>query len=123
MSIFGKTLSGIGNKIGQAFTQNYGKVRNFAVNAAQTAHKGIAEVRKFGGIADNALGTAQRVIDVGRGIPIIGAAASLLGSGVAQARNLVKLGNTGVDGLEKGLNAAEGVANAFDNARNKLKRP
>ena len=117
MTLFGKAISGVGNKLGH-FGKNlgatYGKTRSIAMEVGQAAHKGLDMAHNLANQADTILGKAQNIVDKGRGIPIIGTAASLLGGGIAQARNVVKIGNKGVEGLEKTLKATEGYANAVD---------
>ena len=121
MTIFGKTIAGFANKIGKtASNLDYGKVRHIAIDAGKIADKGLSAIKSAGKSTENVLGTAQKFVDSARGIPIIGAGASLLGGGLAQARNVVSLGNQGVSGLEKVVGAAKQVANNVDKQANPL---
>ena len=121
MTIFGKTISGFANKFGNSIGKlDYGKIRHIAMDAGKFADKGLGILHSVGKTADSVLGTAQKYADMGRGIPVIGTAASLVGGGLAQARNVVRLGNRGVEGLEKVVKEVKNVSNGVDRQVNPM---
>ncbi len=109
----------LANKIG-AFAKrigsktSYGALRQIGNKVAKSLHTGIDEAIDIGGKASHILGKAREVTDKLRGVPLIGTAATVVGGGISQVKNVLDLGRKGVKGLEKVVKHSEAVGKVVD---------
>ena len=112
MGLLGKKIGDFSRKLGQK--TSYGAIKQFGNKVAKSLHSGIEEAEVIGGKASHILGKVRDVTDGLRGVPVIGTAATIVGGGISQAKNILDMGKKGVKGLEKAVKHSEAIGNVVD---------
>ena len=112
MGILGKKIGEFTKKLGSKTT--YGALKQFGNKVAKSLHSGIDDAVDIGSKVSNVLGKVQNVADGLRGVPIIGSAATIVGGGISQVKNVIDMGRKGVKGLEKAVKHTEAIGNVID---------
>lgn len=113
-------MSLLGKKVGEFASKklgvktSYGSLKQFGNKLARTLHSGLDEAGEIGGKVSHVLGKAREVTDGLRGMPVVGAAATIVGGGLSQVKNVVDMGRVGVKGLEKAVKHSEAIGNVID---------
>ncbi len=112
MGILAKKFGEFTKKIGSK--TSYGALRQFGNKVARSIHSGLDDADSIGGQISHVLGKVRDVADGLRGVPIVGSAATIVGGGISQVKNVVDMGRKGVKGLEKAVKLGEAVGNVID---------
>ena len=112
MGFLGKKIGEFTKKLGQK--TSYGALKQIGNKVAKSLHSGIEDAIDIGGKASNILGKVRDVTDGLRGVPVIGTAATIVGGGVSQVKNILDMGTKGVKGLEKVVKRGEAIGNVID---------
>jgi phage tail tape-measure protein len=112
MGILGKKFGEFTKKIGSKTT--YGALKQFGNKVSKSLHSGIEDAADIGGKVSNVLGKVRDVADGLRGVPIVGTAATIVGGGISQVKNVIDMGRKGVKGLEKAVKHTEAIGNVID---------
>ena len=112
MGILGKKFGELTKKIGSKTT--YGALKQFGNKVSKSLHSGIEDAADIGGKVSHVLGKVRDVADGLRGVPIVGTAATIVGGGISQVKNVIDLGRKGVKGLEKAVKHTDAISNVID---------
>jgi hypothetical protein len=112
MTKLGPKIGAFAKKLGSK--TSYGALKQIGNKFAKSLHTGIDEAVDLGGKASNILGKAREVTDKLRGVPLIGTAATVVGGGISQVKNVLDMGRKGVKGLEKVVKHSEAIGKVID---------
>jgi hypothetical protein len=114
-------MSFLGKKIGEFASKklggktSYTSLKQFGNKLSKSLHSGLDEAHEIGGKVSHILAKARDVTDGLRGMPVVGTAATIVGGGLSQVKNVVDMGRKGVAGLEKAVKHSEAVGHVIDN--------